>query len=240
MLGEFSTNGPQFTIDDQVSTTFISAISGYPHGWLEISLTQPVYVAGLEFSVMETNNAKFRQILVSGGATTSPWNQDEGGDSKDTHHTRIGKYTGPAGNGEIVYFPFIDFKFLQHIMLQFDTSGNYFELAELRVIKAKFDECPNRGRKVASPEGASTHSSVVDWADCSLKCSISLTCTFWQWEISSGTCTTVTGTGDGTLDVDDGFVVGKRGCHSYMETSGWKTCTDTQLNNIQAVCPLYL
>ena len=98
------------------------------------------------------------------------------------------------------------------------------------VFLAKFDECPNRGRKVASPEGATTHSSVVDWTDCSMKCSISLTCTFWQWEISSGTCTTVTGTGDGTLTVDDGFVVGKRGCYSYLESSGWKTCTDTQLN----------
>ena len=100
---------------------------------------------------------------------------------------------------------------------------------------AKFDECPNRGRKVASPEGAVTHSSVVDWTDCSMKCSISLTCTFWQWEVSSGTCTTVTGTGDGTLTVDDGFVVGKRGCYSYLESSGWKTCTDTQLTGTMTV-----
>ena len=100
---------------------------------------------------------------------------------------------------------------------------------------AKFDECPNRGRKVASPEGAVTHSSVVDWTDCSMKCSISLTCTFWQWEVSSGTCTTVTGTGDGSLTVDDGFVVGKRGCYSYLESSGWKTCTDTQLTGTMTV-----
>ena len=100
---------------------------------------------------------------------------------------------------------------------------------------AKFDECPNRGRKVASPEGAVTHSSLVDWTDCSMKCSISLTCTFWQWEVSSGTCTTVTGTGDGSLTVDDGFVVGKRGCYSYLESSGWKTCTDTQLTGTMTV-----
>ena len=88
---------------------------------------------------------------------------------------------------------------------------------------------------MASPEGAVTHSSVVDWTDCSMKCSASLTCTFWQWEVSSGTCTTVTGTGDGSLTVDDGFVVGKRGCYSYLESSGWKTCTDNQLNDTMDV-----
>ena len=134
---DLAANGPAFAIDDQVSTNFISATSGYPNAWLEVSLTQPTYLAGLEFSVMTTDSEKFKKINVLGGSTTTPLNQDEGGDALDTHHTRIGRYVGPAANGEIVYFPFKDVKFVQHIMLQFENQGSnpYFELSELRVIK---------------------------------------------------------------------------------------------------------
>ena len=137
--GDLAVNGPAFTIDDQLSSNFISATSGYPNAWLEISLTQPTYVSGLEFSVMSTDNEKFRKINVLGGSTSTPWSQDEGGDSVDTHHTKIGRYIGPAANGETVYFPFMDVKFVQHIMLQFENIGSnpYFELSELRVIIGK-------------------------------------------------------------------------------------------------------
>lgn len=134
---DLTTNGPALAIDDQVSTNFISATSGYPNTWLEVSLTQPTYVAGLEFSVMETDSEKFKKINVLVGSTTTPLNQDAGGDALDTHHTNIGRYVGPAANGEIVYFPFKDVKFGQHIMLQFENQGSnpYFELSELRIIK---------------------------------------------------------------------------------------------------------
>ena len=134
---DLAANGPAFVIDDQVNTNFISATSGYPNAWLEVSLTQPTYVAGLEFSVMATDSEKFKKINVLGGSSTTPWNQDEGGDALDTHHTKIGRFIGPAANGEIVYFPFKDVKFVQHIMLQFENQGSnpYFELSELRVIK---------------------------------------------------------------------------------------------------------
>ena len=134
--GDLAANGPALTIDDQVSSNFISATTGYANAWIEISLTQPTFVAGLEFSVMSTDNAKFKKLDILVGSTTTPWNQDDGGNAVDTHHTKIGRYTGPAANGEIVYFPFKDIKFVQYIMLQFSGgSVLYFELSELRVIK---------------------------------------------------------------------------------------------------------
>ena len=136
--GDLAANGPAFAIDDQVSTNFISARSGYDNAWLEVSLTQPTFVAGLEFSVMSTGNAKFKKLDILVGSTTSPWNQDEQGNTVDTHHTKIGRYPGPAADGEIVYFPFKDIKFIQHIMLQYSGgSVMYLELSELRVIKCK-------------------------------------------------------------------------------------------------------
>lgn len=88
---------------------------------------------------MSTDNAKFKKLDILGGSTTTPWNQDDGGNAVDTHHTKIGRYTGPADNGEIVYFPFKEIKFVQYIMLQFSGgSVLYFELSELRVIECMY------------------------------------------------------------------------------------------------------
>ena len=81
-----------------------------------------------------------------------------------------------------------------------------------------------KGKKIGSPQGEQTHTDMTEWADCSLRCESLSDCSYWHWDSSSSTCSTMTGNG---LYVDDvNFVGGKKGCNIFSNITGWTTCTE--------------
>ena len=93
-----------------------------------------------------------------------------------------------------------------------------------KLFVAVFDGCPNRNKKIGSPAGEATHSSVKEWGDCAVKCESTLGCEYWHWDSSSETCSTMTG--DGIYVDDSNFVAGKKGCTASSNITAWTTCSD--------------
>ena len=94
--------------------------------WIEIALTEPVVVAGLEVTTFGAeDNKRFRNIVFRAGLTQSPVSGANAGGSLLDHNPFEYKYTSTASAGEVVY---IIFKYPVIFLTVFYSSNTYINV----------------------------------------------------------------------------------------------------------------
>ena len=111
-------------------------------------------------------------------------------------------------------------------------------------LSAVFDGCPRLKKKFGNPQNANTHGSIKEWADCALKCEADKDCKVrkifmflhfslyvnvqaWHYDSAGQSCVTMRSTGDGSVQDDDNFSAGLRGCSLHSNVTAFTTCSET-------------
>ena len=132
---------------------------GFKKPWIEIHLTEPVLVGGLEVTTLGHENKKrFKKVIFRAGLTQSPLAAGQGGNDLQTHNTYLTEYVDFNTQGEVIYITFPDHIVAKHILLQgndypgsrWPTDSVVLEMAEVRIIKCKFV----RGLKISITRGS--------------------------------------------------------------------------------------
>ena len=134
--------GPAFLIDGVVITgsinnNWFTAIN-LPNPWFEISLTEPVDIAALEFSTLGAGGGdvdKFRKIAVRAGMTPTSVPHQGSSNNLITDNEQVLEYVGPASQGEVVYVTFPNPRSAQFLLIQAKSVNNNLMLSEIRIIK---------------------------------------------------------------------------------------------------------
>ena len=142
---------PLFAIDDIVDhsqeTGNYRSKPGDRKPWIEVALTAPVQVAGLEITTYgATNNRRFEKVVVRAGLVQSPVGGPGTGNSVRNHNPRVTEYVDKAERGEVILLTFPSPVTARYILIQangspadsFPTDSVILELAEVRVIKCKW------------------------------------------------------------------------------------------------------
>ena len=209
-----------FAIDDKVDHSKAAgnyrSKSGFQKPWIEIHLTSPVLISGLEVTTLGHEDKKrFKKVIFRAGLTQSPLANGGGGNALQTHNTYVYEYVDQGNTkGEVIYINFPEPMVAKYILLQGNdfkgsrqpTDSVVLEMAEVRIIKCKFlgglEILTNYlnpsilflaeflGCPAAEKKWDSPQGvsshSVSGWGECAAKCSSLPTCTRWQYDPADG------------------------------------------------------
>ena len=137
--------GAQFLIDGVIKTGELEGNwvtdNGLTHPWIQLSLTEPLEIIGVEFSAMGHNSGsvadKFKKIDVRAGMTSTSRPHKGHSNTAINDNPIMAYYLGPAGNREVVYITFQSPVTAQYIVVQGRNIQSNLMLTEVRIIKCK-------------------------------------------------------------------------------------------------------
>ena len=102
---------PKYAIDNIVDHSTVEknyrSKAGYNKPWIEVALTEPVVVAGLEVTTFGAeDNKRFRNVIIRAGLVQSPVGGASAGNNLLSHNNWMYKYVITADQGEVVYIMF--------------------------------------------------------------------------------------------------------------------------------------
>ena len=146
-----SSHIPPYAIDDAVDHSQAAgnyrSKPGFQKPWIEIHLTGPVLISGLEVTTLGHEDKKrFKKVIFRAGLTQSPVAKGQGGNELQTHNTFVYEYLPSNTQGEVIYITFPEPMVAKYILLQGNdfkggrapTDSVVLEMAEVRIIKCKF------------------------------------------------------------------------------------------------------
>ena len=146
---------PPYAIDDAVDHSQAAgnyrSKPGFQKPWIEIHLTEPALIAGLEVtSLGHADMKRFKKVIFRAGLTQSPVGKGQGGNDLLTHNPYILEYVDFNTQGEVIYITFPEPVVAKYILLQGNdfkggrqpTDSVVLEMAEVRIIKCKFVRIP--------------------------------------------------------------------------------------------------
>ena len=141
---------PPFAIDDVVDHSKAAgnyrSKPGFQKPWIEIHLSAPVLIAGLEVTSLGHEDMKrFKKVIFRAGLTQSPVAKGQGGNELQTHNRYMLEYIDFNTQGEVIYITFPEPVVAKYILLQGNdfkggrqpTDSVVLEMAEVRIIKCK-------------------------------------------------------------------------------------------------------
>ena len=141
---------PPFAIDNAVDHSKAAgnyrSKPGFQKPWVEIHLSGPKLIAGLEVTTLGHEDKKrFKKVIFRAGLTQSPVAKGQGGNDLQTHNTYVLEYVNFNTQGEVIYITFPEPIVAKYILIQGNdfpgsrapTDSVVLEMAEVRLIKCK-------------------------------------------------------------------------------------------------------